>query len=72
MHQNSRAVLRFTIAGALQILRFDGPIHAWGVMVRGLRTATVIKPPLAHEYYLCHVGVREEMRRLAGSLLRGG
>ena len=33
-----RAVLRFTIAGALQILRFYGPIHAWGVMVRGLRS----------------------------------
>jgi ribosomal protein S18 acetylase RimI-like enzyme len=59
---DGRAVLRFTIAGALQILRFYGPIRAWGVMVRGLRTESVIQPPRAHEYYLCHIGVREEMR----------
>ena len=59
---DGRAVLCFTIAGALQILRFYGPIRAWGVMVRGLRTETVIKPPRAHEYYLCHVGVPEERR----------
>jgi ribosomal protein S18 acetylase RimI-like enzyme len=59
---DGRAVLRFSIAGALQILRFYGPISAWGVMVRGLRTETVIRPPRAEEYYLCHVGVREELR----------
>jgi ribosomal protein S18 acetylase RimI-like enzyme len=59
---DGRAVLRFTIAGALQILRFYGPIRAWGVMIRGLRTETVIQPPRAQEYYLCHVGVREELR----------
>ena len=59
---DGRAVLRFTIAGALQILRFYGPIRAWGVMIRGLRTETVIRQPRAEEYYLCHVGVREEMR----------
>jgi ribosomal protein S18 acetylase RimI-like enzyme len=59
---DGRAVLRFTIAGAVQILRFYGPVRAWGVMVRGLRTETVIQPPKAHEYYLCHVGVREELR----------
>ena len=59
---DGRAVMRFTIAGALQILQFYGPIRAWGVMVRGLRTETVIQPPRAEEYYLCHVGVREELR----------
>ena len=59
---DGRAVLRFTTAGALQILRFYGPIRAWGTMIRGLRTETVIRPARAHEYYLCHVGVREEMR----------
>jgi ribosomal protein S18 acetylase RimI-like enzyme len=31
-------------------------------MVRGLRTETVIQPPRTEEYYLCHVGVREELR----------
>jgi ribosomal protein S18 acetylase RimI-like enzyme len=59
---DGRAVLRFTIAGALQILHFYGPIRAWGVMIRGLRTETVIQPPRAEEYYLCHLGVREELR----------
>ena len=59
---DGRAVLHFTITGALQILRFYGPIHAWGVMVRGLRVEAIIRPPRAEEYYLCHVGVREELR----------
>jgi ribosomal protein S18 acetylase RimI-like enzyme len=59
---DGRTVMRFTVAGALQILAFYGPIRAWGVMIRGLRTETVIQPPRAQEYYLCHVGVREELR----------
>jgi ribosomal protein S18 acetylase RimI-like enzyme len=59
---DGREVLRFTIAGALQILRFYGPIRAWGVMLRGLRTEAVIQPPRAEEYYVCHVGVRGELR----------
>jgi ribosomal protein S18 acetylase RimI-like enzyme len=59
---DGRAVLRFTIANSLQILRFYGPIHAWGVMMRGLRTEAIIRPPRAQEYYLCHLGVREELR----------
>ena len=59
---DGRAVLRFTMVSALLILRFYGPIRGWGVMVRGLRTETVIQPPRAEEYYLCHVGVREELR----------
>jgi ribosomal protein S18 acetylase RimI-like enzyme len=59
---DGRTVMRFTIAGALQILEFYGPIRAWGVMVRGLRVEAVIRPPRADEYYLCHLGVREEMR----------
>src|SRR5271168_4769542 len=58
---DGRAVLRFTVAGALQILKFYGPIYAWGVMVRGLRTEAIIRPPRAQEYYLCHVGVRQEL-----------
>jgi len=59
---DGHAVLHFTMVSALLILRFYGPIRAWGVMVRGLRTETVIRPPRAEEYYLCHVGVREELR----------
>jgi ribosomal protein S18 acetylase RimI-like enzyme len=59
---DGRAVLRFTMASALQILRFYGPIHAWGVLVRGLRTEAVIRPPRAQEYYLGHVGVQPGWR----------
>ncbi len=59
---DGRAVLRFTIANALQILQFFGPIRAWGVMVRGLRVEAIIRPPRAQEYYVCHVGVREDLR----------
>jgi ribosomal protein S18 acetylase RimI-like enzyme len=46
----------------LQILRFYGPIYAWGVMIRGLRTEAIIRPPRAQEFYLCHIGVREDLR----------
>ena len=59
---DGRTVLRFAIAAALQILGFYGAIRAWGVMLRGLRVETIIRPPLAQEFYLCHLGVREEMR----------
>jgi ribosomal protein S18 acetylase RimI-like enzyme len=59
---DGRIVMRFTIAGALQILGFYGPVCAWGVLVRGLRVEAIIRPPRAEEYYLCHLGVREEMR----------
>ena len=59
---DGRAVMRFTIAGALQIWGFYGAIRAWGVMVRGLRVEAIIRPPHAQEYYVCHLGVREGMR----------
>jgi ribosomal protein S18 acetylase RimI-like enzyme len=59
---DGRAVLRFTIANALQIMQFFGPIRAWGVLLRGLRVEAIIRPPRAQEYYLCHVGVCEDLR----------
>ena len=74
---DGRTVTRFTIAGALQIWGFYGAIRAWGVMVRGIRVEAIIRPPHAQEYYLCHLGVREEMRgrgigaRFMGHLLEG-
>jgi ribosomal protein S18 acetylase RimI-like enzyme len=74
---DGRTGLRFTIASALQILRFYGPMHAWAVMARGLRTEAIIRPPRADEYYLCHLGVREELRgqgigaRFIRNLLQG-
>jgi ribosomal protein S18 acetylase RimI-like enzyme len=74
---DGRTVAQFTIANALQILRFFGPIRAWGVLLRGLRVEAIIRPPRAQEYYLCHVGVRQELRghgigtRFMQDLLRG-
>ena len=74
---DGRTVTRFTIAGALQIWGFYSAIRAWGVMARGLRVEAIIRPPHAQEYYLCHLGVREEMRgrgigaRFMGHLLEG-
>jgi len=59
---DGRAVPGFTLAGALQIFRFYGPIRAWGVIVRGLRTESIIRPPRPEEYYLCHLGVQPDLR----------
>ncbi len=74
---DGRSTLRFTLAAAAQILRFYGPWRAWGVILRGLRTETVIRPPRADEFYLAHLGVRDELRgrglgtRLTRELLAG-
>jgi ribosomal protein S18 acetylase RimI-like enzyme len=59
---DGRTMLRFTVESAIQILKFYGPIHAWGVMIRGLRTESLIRPPRAEEYYLGHIGVRQDLR----------
>jgi ribosomal protein S18 acetylase RimI-like enzyme len=59
---DGRVALRFTLAAAAQILRFYGPLRAWGVIVRGLRVERVIRPPAADEFYIAHLGVREELR----------
>ncbi len=59
---DGRLTLRFTIAAAAQILRFYGPVRAAGVILRGLRVEQVIRPPKADEYYVAHLGVREELR----------
>jgi ribosomal protein S18 acetylase RimI-like enzyme len=50
-------VLRFTLAGAWQILRFYGLIAGIRVIVRGLRLETIVKPPKKHIAYLGHFGV---------------
>lgn len=54
---DGKAVLRFAIAGATQILKYYVPVDAWGVIARGLRAEAIIRPPRAHEHYLCHLGV---------------
>jgi ribosomal protein S18 acetylase RimI-like enzyme len=74
---DGRATLRFTLAAAAQILRFYGPWRAFGVIVRGLRTEAVIRPPGADEFYVAHLGVRDGLRgrgigeRLTRELLGG-
>ena len=74
---DGRATLAFTLAAAAQILRFYGPRAAIGVVARGLRIERVIRPPSSDEYYLAHLGVREELRgrgigaRLVRHLLAG-
>lgn len=50
-------VLRFTLAGAWQILRFYGPIAGFRVIFRGLRLETIVKPPKKRVAYLGHFGV---------------
>lgn len=59
---DGRSVPGFTLAGALQIFSFFGPLRAWAVIVRGLRTESIIRPPPGSELYLCHLGVREDLR----------
>jgi ribosomal protein S18 acetylase RimI-like enzyme len=74
---DGRVALRFTVAAAAQILRFYGPLRAWGVILRGLRVEAVIRPPKADEYYVAHLGVRDGLRsrgigaRLTRHLLAG-
>jgi len=61
---DGRVALRFTVAAAAQIVRFYGPVRACGVIQRGLRVEQVIRPPKADEYYVAHLGVREDSRGL--------
>ena len=56
------AALAFTLAAARQILGFYGFFEGLGVIVRGLRTESVIRPPKANELYLAHLGVLPALR----------
>jgi ribosomal protein S18 acetylase RimI-like enzyme len=59
---DGRAALAFTLAAARQILKFYGPVAGIGVIVRGLRTEGVIRPPKPKELYLAHLGVLPALR----------
>ena len=59
---DGRQTLRFTLAAARQILGFYGPLRGLGVISRGLRIETVIRPPHRREFYLCHLGVAPSLR----------
>lgn len=59
---DGRRMLAFTLAAARQILSHYGPVRAVGVIVRGLRTESVIRPPKARECYIAHLGVAPNLR----------
>ena len=52
----------FTLAAARQILAYCGWRHVGGVIMRGLRTESVIPPPWGSMYYLAHLGVVPSLR----------
>jgi len=52
----------FMRAAARQILAQYGMVAGAGVGIRGLRVETIIKPPSRKEWYLAHLGVREDVR----------
>ncbi|WP_232823651.1 GNAT family N-acetyltransferase [Dyella sp. C9] len=52
----------FTLAAARQILRHYGIRRALGVIVRGLRVESVIRPPEGDMLYLAHLAVSPELR----------
>jgi ribosomal protein S18 acetylase RimI-like enzyme len=52
----------FTLAAARQIVRHYGLRRGLGVIVRGLRVESVIKPPSGDMHYLAHLAVLPDMR----------
>jgi ribosomal protein S18 acetylase RimI-like enzyme len=54
--------LRFTLAAARQIFGFFGPWRAWGVIIRGLRVESIIRPAGGGEFYIGHLGVDPTIR----------
>jgi ribosomal protein S18 acetylase RimI-like enzyme len=69
---DGRQTLRFTLAAAKQILGFYGVLSGLGVIARGLRIESVIRPPRPRELYLCHLGVAPAARGTGiGSALIG-
>ncbi len=69
---DGRQTLRFTLAAAKQILGFYGVLSGLGVIARGLRVESVIRPPRPRELYLCHLGVAPAARGMGiGSALIG-
>jgi ribosomal protein S18 acetylase RimI-like enzyme len=47
----------FLLAAIGQFVRFIGPVGTPAVVVRGLRTEVVIRPPSRGEFYIGHLGV---------------
>lgn len=55
-------VLRFTLAGVWQILRYYGLIAGCRVVFRALRMETIVKPPKKQVAYLGHFGVNPRIQ----------
>lgn len=59
----SGAVARpFALAAARQILGCYGPVAGAGVVRRGLRVESIIRPPGRNCWYVAHLGVPPELR----------
>lgn len=56
------ATLSFTVAAARQILGFYGLVAGLGVITRGLKVESVIRPPGRDCWYVAHLGVPPELR----------
>ncbi len=53
----SDSAVPFLVAAVGQFARFIGPVGTPAVVVRGLRTEAVIRPPSRGEFYIGHLGV---------------
>jgi ribosomal protein S18 acetylase RimI-like enzyme len=54
---SSASNFAFSLAAARQFIAFFGPLLTPLVILRGLRTEAIIRPPAAGEWYVGHLGV---------------
>ena len=68
---SSATTLPFTMAAARQFFTQFGPFAAIGAIARGLATERVVRPPVATEFCIGHLGVRDDLRGmgLGGALM---
>lgn len=54
--------LRFSLQAVRRFFGIYGWRHVWGVLIRGLRTESVIRPPRRQCWYIAHLGIATEYR----------
>jgi len=59
---DGRQSIASTLAAAQQSFGCFGPLKAWGVILRGLKVESVIRPAGAGEFYIGHLGVDPTLR----------
>jgi ribosomal protein S18 acetylase RimI-like enzyme len=59
---SGEAALPFTVAAAQQIFSLYGPVHAWGIIRRGLGVEQVVQVPTGKLHYIAHLGVAPQRR----------